>query len=108
MRLSKQNAQPGTRMLQSVPWPMVGAFMRFINRHSFLLVGAMAVALVSLMAARLGFSALSLGLVVAVIIGFTLLFRGLGAGRSSHSRPQPVLAAIGGGTPVLLMFQSAY
>jgi hypothetical protein len=80
--------------------------MHFINRHSFLLAAAMAVVMAGVLEARLGFGILSLGIVVAVILACTLLFRWLGAGRGSHTASQPDL--IGADRPVLLMFQSVF
>lgn len=87
----------------------MGFFMVFINRHSFLVTGIMAIVLAGLLAAALGVSAIGIGLIVFVVVGaFVLALHWMGAGRSSHTRSQPVLDLIGDGTPVLLMFQSAY
>lgn len=82
--------------------------MLFINRHSFLLTGAMGVVLAGILSAVLGFSLVSLILVIVVILLFTLSFHRMGAGRSSHTHSRPVLDLIGAGRPVLLEFQSAY
>lgn len=82
--------------------------MLFINRHSFLLMGAMGVVLAGILSAVLGFSLVSLILVIVVIFLFAVSFYRMGAGRSSHTHSKPVLELVESGQPVLLEFQSAY
>jgi hypothetical protein len=83
--------------------------MLFINRHSFLVTGVLAIIFAGLLSAALGVSAIGTGVIVCVVVGgFVFTFYRMGAGGSSHTRSQPVLDLIGGGTSVLVMFQIAY
>jgi hypothetical protein len=82
--------------------------VRFVNRHSLLMVGAGALGLLALATWSAGLGIWVIPLALAAALGLAFAFSRLGPGRSTHRDVQAVLDQIGRGLPVLLLFQSAY
>jgi hypothetical protein len=82
--------------------------MSFINQHSFLLAGAMALALLGLALFRDGVKPTDWIALGALGLGLGIAFWLLRPGPSTLNQARAVRARIGAGKPVLLMFQSNY
>jgi hypothetical protein len=81
---------------------------QFVNQHSFTLIGGAALILLAVALLRDGIQPSDLAALGALLLGLTIAYALFNPGRSTQDDPAEVQAHIGGGTPVLLEFQSPY
>ena len=81
---------------------------QFINQHSFTIGAAIALILLAVWLFRDGITLNDLLAFGALIVGLWIAYFFFNPGESTQTDPEVVLEGIGGGTPVLLEFQSPF